>query len=152
MEGGSQHSQERRSRRCVLDALVSPTETDLITLIVSLRRVEIGDTRYDFHPDGGVFPTDYKVLVRDSRGKAVPLSPDADTQYSTQHRPFVRMEPLPPGAGIGTLIPLGKLFKMQKPGEYSVLVALSSPGDTWRKWVAEPIKVRVQSERCPSKK
>ena len=129
--------------RCVLYAMVSPTAHNGSTLIVSLRRVEIGDDRYHFRLDSGYYQTDYRVLVRGPHGNNLPVIHDADFQNSLDHRRVASLEPLVPASAVGTWIPLAKWFDMKEPGEYSVLVVLPDRNDKSRAWVAEPIKVRV---------
>jgi len=131
---------------CALDVVVSPTETEATTLIVSLRRIELWDPIDNFPPDTGIYPSDYKVLVRDPSGRSIQARLDAETQFSMQHRPAIRMEPLSPASGIGAVIPLAKWFDMKKPGDYSVLVALPSRKDKSCTWVAEPITIRVEAK------
>jgi hypothetical protein len=138
--------------RCALSALMSPTEPEGSALIVSLRRVEIGDDPWSFRFDCGYDMTDYKLVVRGPDGRAIPFTPDDRYRNSLKKRPSTSLEACAPGGGVGTRFPLSKWFNMKEPGEYSVLAILPRKGDPTRAWVAEPIKVRVGRMLPPGKK
>jgi hypothetical protein len=60
--------------------------------------------------------------------------------------------PWGPGFAVGTVIPLTKLFELGKPGDYTALVALSTPRVGKPYWVAEPVKFVIGAKPTGPKK
>jgi hypothetical protein len=125
---------------CILDAMVSPIDSGDVTLIVSLRCL---DVRAYYSPDCGAYPADYQVFVRDSQGNMIPRNPKAYRESVDSRPPYIRYDSsLSPGAAVGTAIPLAKWFDISKPGEYAALVVLRSR-DKSSLWLAPVVKIKV---------
>ncbi len=168
-------------RGCILDAMMSPEEpTNLVASLTCLRISGGAAYTGDWEPgnghwysygesadgraDSGRQPADYRVLVRDTDGKPVPLAPYGRRAIAAAGAE--RGSRLKQYAAIGAVIPLAKWFDMTRAGEYTVLVTLKAPDEKQRNralndlarrgyavpspedehgplWVAKPIKVRI---------
>ena len=139
----------------VLEVVDSPLAPGRAELLVSLFCQEaISESHdYDYVPTVGLNANDYRVLVRDSVGRAVrklELTPKAAHEEKGDHKGEHYL--LLPGYAVGAMIPLREYFDLKQPGEYWVLVSLPSPKAGQDDWVAEPVKVRVDGESAESKK
>lgn len=125
---------------CVLKAMLSPISSDAATLVVSRVRIDYPNKNEEIYSKLGDSPKDYRILVRDSNGKSVPLTEQGRKTLS-EPRDGERMMYTyrEPGDGLGVVLPLRKLFEMTKPGEYSILVIHKTAPTS----VAKPIKVTV---------
>ena len=129
---------------CVLESLVSPVLKEKPNLIVSLRCDALLSGARDYLPRCGSRATDYRVLVRDRRGNPVaPIRSAGRAPPGPEASKHTEIRYLRIGDAIGARIPLAEWFDLAKPGEYSVLVSLTTPGASGPTWVANPIEVRV---------
>jgi hypothetical protein len=101
---------------------------------------------------------DYRVLVRDSLGRAVaPVAPTPAFPRTDRAELGKRFENdtsvyLHRGDAMGARIPLKKYFNLTKPGEYWALVSLPSATAGKPDWIAEPVRVRVDADPPAPKK
>jgi hypothetical protein len=134
-------------RGCVLQALVPSTHGKPPRLAVSFMCVGWDPWR-DHHdsPSGGLgeLPSDYRVLLRDASGRAVPPNAAAQKVSGAQELSRNIMNTnLRLGDAFGAVVPLADWFDLAKPGEYTALVSFTAPGRNGPTWVAEPVKFTV---------
>jgi hypothetical protein len=130
-------------RGCILQAVAAPAKGAPVRLIASLTYV-----RYEpgWHQDisTGARAIEYHILVHDALGKPVPRSARGELAIHTVQPPYDGGYSLSSGEAVGASIPLGDWFDLTKPGDYYVLVSLTSPPVGGSTWVAEPIKIQSQ--------
>jgi hypothetical protein len=99
-----------------------------------------------YHSEGctinrGTAPWDYRILIRDTNGGAVPM-----TSFG---REFFRRQsdgdryPVALNCSVGTWLPLDELFSIQPGKEYTVLAVIPDNPESVRGLVSSPIKIRA---------
>jgi hypothetical protein len=148
---------------CVLEAVLSslPGPPRLVVSLTCLSEAIGGGDEVWHHncvvEAAGGKPTDYKVVVRDAAGNAVPMNERGRKAYAAPGSFESRV--LRMGDATGAIIPLAEWFDLSKPGEYTVLVSIAAPGGIrlwtkkgpeWRPgptWAAKPVKITVPAAR-----
>jgi len=134
---------------CTLHGLLSPYSPNAVHLVVSITCVRDMNVRTSgllYHSEGctikrGTAPWDYRIVIRDSNGGAVPM-----TSFG---REFFRRPsgdhpcPIELNCSVGTWLPLDELFSFQSGKEYTVLAMISDNPGSMRALVSRPIKIRV---------
>ena len=93
--------------------------------------------------------SDYEIRVRGPNGKPVSLTEHGKEFFA--RRRILDVRHLNPGKSITAAIPIGELFVMRDPGEYTLLASLPVIGDVDAVLTAKPLKIRVQNASLPTK-
>jgi hypothetical protein len=134
---------------CRLEGVISPYSPSAVHLVLSVTCVQdvyVRRSWFDNHGAGctvraGTVPSNYRILIRDSAGKAVPL-----TSFGQEF--FQRREKEIPvdlllGCSVGTWLPLDELFCLKSDEEYTVLAVIPEKTGALTGLVSSPLKIRV---------
>ena len=134
---------------CILDGVLSPYSPDAVHLVLSITCVRDINPRgawYEHHCEGctlklGRVPSNYRILIRDSAGRGVPMTPFGREFFQR------RCEEYPEYMGLngsaGTWLPLDELFCLTLGEEYTVIAAVPEKAGSLTGLVSPPIKIRV---------
>ncbi len=86
--------------------------------------------------------SDYEIRIRGPNGKSVGLT-EHGKEFFARCR-ILDVRHLDSGESITAALPIGELFVMRDPGEYTLLASLPVIGDIDAVVTAKPVKVRVQ--------
>jgi hypothetical protein len=91
--------------------------------------------------------SDYEILVRDPQGKCVQLTDKGKKFFGGGKT--IDAHHLKEGETFRATLPLGDLFDMRAPGEYTVLASLPVVGDTIDAVLtAAPVKIRIDAPKA----
>jgi hypothetical protein len=116
-------------------------------LLVTLRNYDAKDYPYITKWSG---QSGYEILIRDPEGKSVRLTEKGERSF--QGGRTLGGQILLKGNTIKETLPVGDLFDMHAPGEYTVLASLPVIGDTIDAVLtAAPVKIRIDAPKAEAK-
>jgi hypothetical protein len=92
----------------------------------------------------------YEILVRDAAGRLVPVTEKGKSFFGSGK--ILDFQILKPREAIEASFPIGELFDMRFPGDYTILASVPVIGDVDAVLTAAPVKVRIEPEPPAPKK